>query len=283
MSIRDGGSTRHTLGSVLYLSLSIIILIISTQRLAGVPERIGFSIFSFFQKGFSAVGEFFAETINSVATLKELESSHKELLARVESLINIERSFSELKRENERLKEQLGFQHETKYSSISARIIAKDPENIYSTFMLDKGTSQGVVKNQAVIAYQNGVEGLVGRVLEVGRSSCIVSPIFDSTAFVAVRLERSRYDGLASGAGTLDEPIIIKYVKKRAKDEIQFGDLVVTSGLNSLYPEGITVGRVLAIRDLEYLTSLEIDIEPVIDFGRIEFVFIVHKDMQDEM
>jgi rod shape-determining protein MreC len=282
MALHDRGFSRHTMGSALLVCLSLLILIVSTQSLAGVPERIGFTVVSFFQKGFNAVGDFFTDTINSVATLRKLESSHKELLARVESLVNLERSFSELKRENERLKEQLGFQKDAKYKTISARIIAKDPENLYSTFMLNKGTAQGVVKNQAVIAFQDGVEGLVGRVLEVGRTNCLVSPIYDSNAFVAVRLERSRYDGLASGTGTLDEPIVVKYIKKRAKEEIQFGDLVVTSGLKSLYPAGISVGRVIAIRDLEYLTSLEIDIEPVIDFGRIEFVFIVHDDLQDD-
>jgi len=280
MATQERGPTRHAMGSALLVIISLIILIVSTQKLAGVPEKIGFSIISFFQKGVSTVGGFLSDTLNSVATLRELESSHKNLLLRVESLVNLERSYSELKRENERLKEQLGFQMDNKYKSISARIIAKDPENLYSTFMLDKGTLHGVVKNQAVIAFQDGVEGLVGRVLEVGRTSCIVLPIYDSTAFVAVRLERSRYDGLAAGTGTLDEPIVVKYIKKRAKDEIQFGDLVITSGLKSLYPAGISVGRVTAIRDLEYLTSLEIDIEPVIDFGRIEFVFIVSNNLQ---
>jgi rod shape-determining protein MreC len=283
MAMRDRGSNRHSMGSALLVSMSLVILIISTQSLAGIPERIAFSIVSFFQKGFSAAGDFIIDTVNSVSTLRKLESSHRELLARVESLVNLERSFSELKRENERLKEQLGFQKDTAYKSISARIIAKDPENLYSTFMLDKGASHGVVKNQAVIAFQDGVEGLVGRVLEVGRSSCIVSPIYDLTAFVAVRLERSRYDGLASGSGTLDEPIVVKYIKKRAKEEIQYGDLVVTSGLKSLYPAGISVGRVKAIRDLEYLTSLEIDIDPVVDFGRIEYVFIVKNDLVEKV
>jgi rod shape-determining protein MreC len=281
--MNGNGSSRHTIGSVFLVCGSIVILILSTQSLAGLPERVGLTVFSFFQKSFSAVGNFFSDTLNSVATLKNLEVSHKELLLRVEALGNLERSYSEIKRENERLKEQLGYQTDAKYKSISAKIIAKDPENLYSTFVLDKGISQGVVKNQAVIAFQDGVEGLVGRILEVGRTSCLVSPIYDSTAYVAVRLERSRYDGLAVGNGTLDEPIIVRYIKKRAKEEIQYGDIIVTSGLKSLYPPGIAVGRVKNIRDLEYLTSLELEIEPIIDFGRIEYVFIINNNANNNI
>lgn len=270
-------TARRTLGSALLLAVSLITLIVSTRSMAGLPERIGLSVLSFFQGGFTAVGDLFSETITSITELRRLEESHRQLLIRVETLGNLERSYTDLKRENERLKEQLGYATTTAYSSVSARIISRDPENLYSSFVLNKGAVHGVVKNQAVIAYQNGLEGLVGRVVEVSRTSCIVSPIYDTSAFVAVRLERSRYDGLAVGSGTSDLPIVIRYVKKRAKEEIQFGDMVVTSGLQSLYPAGIAVGRITKLRDLDYLTSLELEMEPVIDFGRIEYVFIIRE------
>jgi len=239
-----------------------------------VPRRAALTVVSFFQKGFSAVGSFVSRTVASIAELKRLESENAELLARVEALSIMERDYAELRGENERLREQLGFSRELAFRSLAARIVARDPGNLYSTFVVDRGAAHGVRKNQAVIAYQDGMEGLVGRVLEVGRSTCIVVPIYDSSANVAVRLERSRYEGLAQGAGTDDEGLLVKYVKKRAKDEIRYGDLVVTSGLRSLYPPGIAVGRVTRVRSLDYLTSLEVEIAAVLDFGRLEHVFI---------
>jgi rod shape-determining protein MreC len=271
------------MGSALLMAVSLIILVISTRSLAGFPERIGLSILSFLQRGFDGAGQFVSDTVNSIAELRKLEESHSELLRRVETLGNLERSYTDLKRENDRLKEQLGFMSAARYSSVSAKIIARDPENLYSTFVLNKGAIQGISKNQAVVAYQAGVEGLVGRVVEVGRNSCVVAPIYDTTAFVAVKLERSRYDGLAVGAGTSEAPIIIRYIKKRAKDEIQYGDLVVTSGMQSLYPPGISIGRVTKLKDLDYLTSLELEMEPIIDFGRIEYVFIIKNESIDPM
>ncbi len=275
MARYDRGSARRMMGSAILMAIALITLVVSTRSLAGLPERVGLTILSFFQRGFDSAGTFVSETVNSIAELRKLEQSHKELLARMETLGNIERSYADLKRENERLKEQLGFLARNDYVSVSAKIIARDPENLYSTFVLNKGATDGITKNQAVVAYQSGVEGLVGRVVEVGRTSCVVTPIYDTTSYVAINLERSRYDGLAVGTGLADNLINIKYVKKRAKEEIQYGDLVVTSGMQSLYPPGISIGRVTKLKDLEYLTSLELEMEPVLDFGKIEYVFII--------
>jgi rod shape-determining protein MreC len=253
---------------------------ISTQSLSGISKQLGLTVISFFQQGFSSVGSFVADSINSISELRRLEASHRDLLVQVESLGKMEREFTDLKQENERLKQLLQLTSDTDYNSVAARIVAKDPGNLYSTFVLDKGTAQGIQKNQAVIAYQDGLEGLVGRVIEVSRSTSLVVPIFDSASYIAVRMERSRYEGLAMGSGSDELPLIVQYVKKRARDEIQFGDLVITSGLQSLYPPGIKVGRVSKLRLLDYLTSMELEIEPIIDFSRLEFVFIIGPDKE---
>jgi rod shape-determining protein MreC len=196
----------------------------------------------------------------------------------MEQYVNLERGYNELKRENERLKEQLAFGEQVPLFKVAARIIAKDPENIYSTFMIDKGSVDGVKKNMPVIAYQNGMEGLVGRILEVGRYSSIVVPIFDSTSNIAARLERMRYEGLLSGVGTANDPLLLRYVKKRAKDEIQYGDLIVTAGYQSLYPRDIAIARVIKVDSNDYHASLEIEAEPVLEFSRLEYVFVIKNE-----
>jgi hypothetical protein len=72
----------------------------------------------------------------------------------------------------------------------------------------------------------------------------------------------------------------MKYVKKRAKDEAQFGDLVVTSGYESIYPPDVAIGRIKKFKTLDYETSLEVDIEPVLDFARLEYVFVIKPGIQ---
>ena len=92
-------------------------------------------------------------------------------------------------------------------------------------------------------------------------------------AEVSARLDESRFEGLTSGQGSDRATLLMRYVKKIATDRIEYGDLVVTAGLGGLYPAGINVGRVRDIRAETYETSLTLEIEPVIDFDRIEYVF----------
>lgn len=276
MAREDARARRaRNVSSGLMLLASLVTLTVSTGSLVGVPQQIGLAALSFVQRGFSAVSGFFSQTVASIAELRRLQEDHADLVKQMELMANQQRQFTELRSENERLRELLKFQAAASYASVAGRIIAKDPENLYSTFVVNRGSAQGVRKNQAVVAYQDGVEGLVGRVVEVSRESCMVVPIYDATTFVAARLERSRYEGLVVGGGGDDLPLVMRYVKKRAQPEIQFGDLVVTSGMQSLYPPGIAIARAGRIRSFDYLNSLEIDLEPVLDFSRLEFVFII--------
>ena len=240
-----------------------------------MPKRIGLSIFGFFQQGFSHVGNFARNTITSVTELRQLRKEYASLLVKLESYANVERGNAELQQENERLKTLLGYSSRIQYEKIPSRIVAKDPENNFATIIIDKGVESGVRKNYPVVAFQDGIEGLVGRVSEVGRGTSIVVPLYDSTSYIAARFANSRYEGLVAGRGSVDEPLLMKFVKKRAKDEIQFGDLIVTSGYESIYPPDIAIARVIKTSALDYQTSLEIDLEPILDFSRMEYVVII--------
>jgi rod shape-determining protein MreC len=92
---------------------------------------------------------------------------------------------------------------------------------------------------------------------------------------VAARLSVSRYDGLVEGQGSPDEPLIMRFIRKRARDEINYGDMIVSSGLGGVYPPGINIGRVTGVNYRENEISMEAALEPVIDFSRLEYVFVI--------
>ena len=92
---------------------------------------------------------------------------------------------------------------------------------------------------------------------------------------VSARVDSTRDEGLVAGQGKDRGTIVMDYVKKTAKDRIQYGDLVVSSGLGGLYPKGINIGRIRTWEAPGYKTSLVVQVEPIIDFDRLEYLFLL--------
>jgi len=125
-----------------------------------------------------------------------------------------------------------------------------------------------------VIAYQNGNIALVGKVIEVGRFTSSIMPIYSIDCTVSARIQNTRDLGLLSGFGD-DTKLSLKYIKKRVMDTLNYGDVIVTSGENGNYMRNIPIGSISEIRIVEYDSSLEIDVAPLIDFERLETVIVV--------
>ena len=266
---------KTILAFIIYALFSAIALIFSSRTVEFKPKEWGLAIISPFQIAVSSVNDFIVGSFNSIGELRKLKENFEELKSRIEEYKTVERDRVELFRENQRLKEQLGFSQSLGYKHIAAEIIGKDPGNIFNTFIINKGRNQGIEKDMPVVAFQNGFQGLVGKIVEVSTNTAKILPLFDPQCFVSARLQSSRYEGLINGNGDATSSLHMRHVHKRAREETRFGDLVVTSGLMSIYPKGIFIGKVLSFSAQEWDTSLDIEIEPIIDFSRLEYVFVL--------
>lgn len=264
-----------------YVLASGILLAFSSGGFVVDFKGIGFSLMSGSQRGLYAFTGFFTGTAAAIAELSDLREKYRELTERLSDYELLQRANADIRSENERLKTLLGFAESLPTKNIPAQIIGRDPNNLYSALTINRGARQGIRKNMAVISFHGSKTGLVGKIVEVGRSTSLVMPIFDFDCFVSARLETTRYDGLVNGQGDSDLPLVMKYVKKRAKDEISVGDEIITSGENPIYPKDIPIGFVSSIRGLEYETSLELAVDPVIDFSRLETVFVLDRQETD--
>lgn len=126
----------------------------------------------------------------------------------------------------------------------------------------------------SVIAVQNGTTGLVGKIVTVGLETSLVMPVYDSKCVVSSRIQNTRDIGLVNGSGNANSPLQMKYIKKRVLSELNFGDIVVTSGETDNYVADIPVGTITNIMVVEYDSSLNIEITPVVDFARLETVIV---------
>jgi rod shape-determining protein MreC len=252
-------------------------LLFSTRSFVIDVRDVGFSLFSGLRGTIHGVTSSVQKTILSIEELRRLKQEYDQLSKQLERYEQLARSAADIEQENINLKKQLDFSQNLVYKHIPAQIIGKDPDNLFSSFVIDKGIKEGIKKNMAVIAFQDGIQGLVGLVVQVGRHESMVMPVYDANSFVSARFAQSLYEGIVSGQGDANSPLIMKYIKKRAKDEIQYGDRIVTSGLGGVYPKGIEIGRVSKIIFQEYETSLTVELESAIDFSRLEYVFVIEK------
>ncbi|MDR0456643.1 MAG: rod shape-determining protein MreC, partial [Treponema sp.] len=152
-----------------------------------------------------------------------------------------------------------------------------DPDNLYSALVINKGSHAGVARDMAVIAWQGGSQALVGKVIQVRTFESLVMPLYDSSLLAASRFAASRYEGIVEGQGNPDLPLRMRFIPKRARDMISQGDMVVSSGMGGVYPPDINIGRISSVSSHEYEISMEAELEPLIDFSRLEYVFVIEE------
>ncbi len=262
--------------------ISGILLTASTGVFVLNFKALGFSIFSGAQRGVFAVVDGIENTFTAIRALSTLQEEYQILSEKVEDYEFLQRSNAEIRKENDRLTELLGFTQTYSYKTTTARIIGRDPESLYSGITLDKGSRHGVEKNMPVIAIQNGNVGLVGKVITVGLYTSFIMPIYDFNSHVSARIQNTRDLGLVSGNGSSDGTLTLNYIKKRVMDDLQYGDTIVTSGENDNYMRETTIGTISGINSVDYDSSLIISIIPTIDFARLEEVIIVDSSTLNE-
>jgi rod shape-determining protein MreC len=273
----EGFFSKHRKGATLaaLVLVSFICLLVSSKSFIVKPKEIGLSVTGFFQKGFTGFFVWFGDTAGSI---RQLRAAREELTAargRLEQMDQETREVLELRRQNAALMAQLDFARTLPAERIAAEVIARDSDNLFSTITINKGSRQGVKRGMPVVAWQGDIDGLVGKVVAVGPGSSEVLPLYDPQCIVSARVDTTRDEGLIAGQGKDRGTILMSYVKKIAKDKISYGDLVVTSGLGGLYPKGINVGRIRDITAPSYEPSLVLQVQPIIDFDRLEYLFLI--------
>lgn len=263
-------------GIVLFVSL--IFLSVSTSRFVEVPRSVGMRVVSLLQRGVDAAGDGFSTTLRSVAELGRLRQEYETLLEELDRYQTLEGDINQLRSENQRLRDVLQFSRTVSFRNLPAEVIGREPGNMFASFTINRGSRDGVSVDTPVIAVQEGVQGLVGRVAHVSGGSAVVAPLFDASTYVAARLLDSRYEGLIGGGGPTADELTMRYVDPQARTTAAYGDLVVTSGMSRMYPAGIRVGQVVGINATAWESSLTLTIDPLIDFGRLEYVFLLLRE-----
>ena len=142
----------------------------------------------------------------------------------------------------------------------------------WNSVIIDKGSADGIKERSAVISVEAGKEGLAGVVVEVTEKTSKVLLVRDEDFSAAVFLEGGKEEGLLTGNGL--RPVRIKYIPLLTK--VQPGDKVYTAATSSIFPAGILVGEVSAVRgEDDFQTALAVEVIPQVRSSAVKEVFVI--------
>ena len=250
-----------TLGQILLISAQV-------NSKSGVPviERVTFGVFSEVQRGLSGGFSGIRSVWTGYVGLRHLKVENEGLkrdLATAQVAVQEQRALADRTRS---LEQMLGLQQRVALHTVAAEIIGAAATPDFRTLTIDKGTRDGVQSDMSVIS----PAGIVGRLVVPSLRSAKVQLLIDRNAAAGAIVERTRAQGIVVGGG--DDRLHMEYVSEVF--DIIVGDVVVTSGIDGIYPKGFIIGRVETVERAGGAYK-RITIKPAVDFSSLEEVLVV--------
>jgi len=259
---------------VIFIILIIITIFIMTIDYHGKMylkwvESIGLNLFSPINRGISLVADNTKNYLRTVAEFKVVKKENKELKEKIEMAYQENTVLKEKLIAYDRLKKLLELKESFSYEMILSVVISREPGNWFNSIIIDKGIADGVEKNMAVATYR----GLVGRVVSVDSHTAKILLILDQRSAVGSMIQRSRDIGVVKGSES--NYCYMEYLSHDA--DLKINDVVITSGLGSIFPKGIVIGKIAGIKKESHDLFQTVIIRPEVDFTKLEEVFVVKK------
>lgn len=178
-------------------------------------------------------GRFFVNHGQMLRENRRLESDRRQLATSLQG-------YRGLQAENEHLRSLLGLKPPPGALSMAAEITRTLPDPFARKILLDRGSGHGVEAGRPVV----DVDGLVGQVTRVYPGSSEVTLLTSREQAAPVQNLRNGLRLIVSGTGS-DDLLEVRFLDMHA--DLKAGDVLVTSGIDGVYPAGIPVARVLRV------------------------------------
>ena len=234
-----------------------------------------------FENSIASIGQWLTDVHSTFQDKQDLIQANEELQATVDTLTEQNNVLIQDQAELTRLEQLYDLDEEySDYPKIAARIISKDPGNWYDTFMINRGSSDGVRVDNNVIAGK----GLVGIVTEVGSNLATVRAIIDDSSNVSAMTVSTDDNCVVEGDLELIDEGKLRFTQLYdQEDRVTVGERIVTSNISEKYVEGLFIGYVSEIElDTNNLTKTGTLVSPV-DFQHLKDVFVITVNKQDDI
>ena len=267
MAIED---IRQRPGVVLGGAILLHVILISAQvnTASGLPvlSVVTFGTFSEVQRGTMAIIDGVRGMWSGYIALQQVQEENTALRQELQTVqVRLQQERAEAQR-TDNLRQLLELRDRANLDTVAAEVIAGAASIDFRTVTIDKGSSDHLATDMAVIS----PAGVVGRVILPTPRASKVQLLIDRNAAAGALIERTRVQGVVVGIG--DGMMRMQYVPGTA--DVKTGDLVVTSGIDGIYPKGFVIGTI-DHADRGVGAYHEIVIRPAVDFSRLEEVLVV--------
>jgi len=251
----------------LLLSLFVVLLLLllgsATGGRFGFFHQLTLESMGPLQGVFSNVSHSIVRFKDKYITLLNLQEENDQLRRELDTYHAQLDEYREAYSRNRFLETELAFKKQVSFPALMARVVGKDPSFWFQTVIVDRGENDGVVTGMVA----RNSRGVVGQVVQVSDNySKILLANAPSSAIDAI-VQKNRVRGILKGAG--EKGYILQYVLKNGA--VEEGDAIVTAGIGGVFPPGITLGTVSKVYSKRRGMFLEIEVEPAVDFSRLEF------------
>ena len=263
---RREGRALYVVAALLLLHLTLISVQVEDTSGTLLLKRWSLTVSAPILNGTASLSRGAGNLWNAYIWLRGARLENERLQQTIRQLSLRNSSLEQMREEHDRLQKLLAFDAVLPYQTLGARVVGRAPNFLAGTLYLDRGSSDGVRADLPVVSDS----GIVGRTILVTRHSCQVQLVTNADASAGVMVERSRSPGVARGT---ENPLLnLNYINNT--EDVAAGDIIVTSGLDGIYPKGLPVGRVV---DSEKGKTgfRSIRVEPSADILRIEEVLIL--------
>jgi len=246
----------------------IILISAQVNSRSGVPvlETVTFGVFSEIQRAAAATSSGVRRTWHGYVALRGVRAENDMLKQQLDTLqvqLQQQRALAERSRQLQKL---LELRDQAALSMAAADVIGVGASPDFQTITINKGTSDGLKSDMAVISSA----GVVGRIVTPSRRAAKVQLLIDRNAAAGALVERTRAQGVVIGTG--DSLLRMEYVADIG--DVKEGDTVLTSGVDGIYSKGFVIGRVEKVERGGGRYKL-ITVRPAADLRSLESVLVV--------